>query len=84
MRCLRAKLVEEIVVDYSYGWAAHPVNNLVKDLVKKVEPFQTFLQQAMSLAEAVKYRGFLSKIFSVISKRSLGVALVMVLLSPSR
>ena len=83
MRCLRAKLVEKNVVDFSYGCAAHSIDNLVKDLLK-VEPFKTFLKQAMFLSKAVKYQVLLSKIFSVICKRSLGVALVMVQFSPSR
>ena len=60
-----------------------PNYNLVVDLLK-VEPFKTFLKQAMFLSKAVKYQVLLSKIFSVICKRSLGVALVMVQFSPSR
>ena len=52
MRCHQAKLVEENVVDLSYGCAAHPINNLVEDLLK-VEPFKTFLKHAMFLSKAV-------------------------------
>ena len=81
-RCLRDKLVEEYVVEFSYGCAAHPINNLVEDLIK-VEPFRIFHKQTMFLFKVVKYQGRLSKTFSVICKRSLGVAPFMNLFSTS-
>uniref|UniRef100_M4BS14 DUF659 domain-containing protein n=1 Tax=Hyaloperonospora arabidopsidis (strain Emoy2) TaxID=559515 RepID=M4BS14_HYAAE len=81
-RCLRDKLVEEYVVEFSYGCAAHPINNLVEDLIK-VAPFKIFHKQTMFLSKVVKYQGRLSKTFSVICKRSLGVELIVLLLSPS-
>ena len=60
-----------------------PNYNLVVDLLK-VETFKTFLKQATFLSKAVKYQGLLSKIFSVICKQSLVLALIIVLFSPSR
>ena len=56
MRCLRAKLVKENMVDFLSGCSAHPIYNLVEELLK-VEPFQTFLKHAMPLSKAGKYQG---------------------------
>jgi hypothetical protein len=83
MRSLRSRLIENDVVDFSYGCAAHPINNLVEDLLK-LDPFKVALKQAMFLSKSIKYQGLLSKVFAAVCKRSLDKALVMVLFSPSR